>query len=892
MILKRLYLKNFLIHDETKIEFSDKGITVFIGENGAGKSSIIEGISFALFGKSDKGNQVDLVKWGKKQAVVELEFQKGKEIFKIERTIEIKGSKASSTGVIYKKQGSRFIPYFQKNISKEIPKLTGITGKTFSTSILVKQGDIEGLLRLSPRERAKVFEDILDMTLYQLLADKAAEKRKELEKVYETLGTSLPDIQEIQKQLKEKKEKLKELLSEKETLLKKINDLKEKSNLYQKQIEKVLEEKSTNQQLKEKVKNIKETIKRIENQLKENENLLEQILEKEKTLPQLEEEISDLKQFEKVLEDINRLEKLTEKLIRLEEKEKELKEKEAFVKENQQIYTDYLEKEKEYRKILEEINQISKIEGQIKNIKQEIEELKGEVVNTQKEALKIASKLIEYKKIYKTLELNPVLIDQFIRNNKTALDEYSVKKEELLKKLTELETEGKQLKKEIDSLSKLKGTCPTCKRPVEEHTKEELLKELQEALTEKREKYKEIKQELAKIEEKISVEKKVEPLLEDFKRLFDKHKEADKKLNQLKSKLFVVEREYSKKKDITNLKSHIEDFLSKHKDLYIRYREALSFLEKTDKEKIEKEVSSIRKEIEELKKSVSDYSKEELKEKIDKLRTLEKKYISTLEFVKQKKSVEKSILSSKEEISSLSKKAEELSRKIIEKDFDKELHLLKEKLARTDKDLGVENEKLTVLMEDIGRFQTEIKALEKEIVSYEENKKKQDELIEKINKYKTIEFALGNKGIQRIIRDNALYKLPKIVNVIFSAFDFPFHQVRFSENFDINLLAPTVEKTDRYVNINSVSGGQRVALGLALRIAISRFLSNRADFLILDEPTIHLDNQRRGDLINILIELKEKGLINQLIVVTHDTEIEDAADSIYYVERGTVRLIN
>ncbi|NPA53131.1 MAG: AAA family ATPase, partial [Aquificae bacterium] len=169
MILKKLYLKNFLIHDNSEISFSEKGITVFIGENGAGKSSILEGLTFALFGKSEKGNQANLVKWGRNQASVILDFQKGDNIYRIERVITLKGNKASSIGTVYIKKGERFVPYFQKNITKEIPKLTGITNKIFSSSILVKQGDIEGLLKLTPKERGKVLEEILDMTLYQLL---------------------------------------------------------------------------------------------------------------------------------------------------------------------------------------------------------------------------------------------------------------------------------------------------------------------------------------------------------------------------------------------------------------------------------------------------------------------------------------------------------------------------------------------------------------------------------------------------------------------------------------------------------------------------------------------------------------------------------------------------
>ena len=57
-MLQSVELENFLSHKNTKLTF-DKGVTVFVGPNGAGKSSIIDAITFALFGehirKSTKG---------------------------------------------------------------------------------------------------------------------------------------------------------------------------------------------------------------------------------------------------------------------------------------------------------------------------------------------------------------------------------------------------------------------------------------------------------------------------------------------------------------------------------------------------------------------------------------------------------------------------------------------------------------------------------------------------------------------------------------------------------------------------------------------------------------------------------------------------------------------
>ncbi|MEJ5173178.1 MAG: AAA family ATPase, partial [Hydrogenothermaceae bacterium] len=144
MILKKLTLRNFLIHSDSVIEFNQAGITAIIGENGSGKSSIIEGIQFALFGKSSKGNKKDLIKWGRKEALVELEFQNSLGLFKIVREISKRGSGGSST--LFKFEKGQFLPFYQKNLDKELPKITGLTLRTFQTSAVVKQGEIEGLL--------------------------------------------------------------------------------------------------------------------------------------------------------------------------------------------------------------------------------------------------------------------------------------------------------------------------------------------------------------------------------------------------------------------------------------------------------------------------------------------------------------------------------------------------------------------------------------------------------------------------------------------------------------------------------------------------------------------------------------------------------------------------
>jgi exonuclease SbcC len=83
------------------------------------------------------------------------------------------------------------------------------------------------------------------------------------------------------------------------------------------------------------------------------------------------------------------------------------------------------------------------------------------------------------------------------------------------------------------------------------------------------------------------------------------------------------------------------------------------------------------------------------------------------------------------------------------------------------------------------------------------------------------------------------------------------------------------------IDMGSLSGGEKVAVALALRLAIAQMVSlNKLDFIILDEPTIHLDEERRKSLVNIISDFFKEGLgpLSQIIIITHDAEIFEDSD--------------
>ena len=90
----------------------------------------------------------------------------------------------------------------------------------------------------------------------------------------------------------------------------------------------------------------------------------------------------------------------------------------------------------------------------------------------------------------------------------------------------------------------------------------------------------------------------------------------------------------------------------------------------------------------------------------------------------------------------------------------------------------------------------------------------------------------------------------------------------------------------REVDKDMLSGGEKVALALAIRLAIGDVLgAQRLGFFILDEPTVHLDSENRRRLMEVFTNLSRA--VRQVIIITHDEEAFEGAEAkIVRFERG------
>jgi exonuclease SbcC len=89
-MITSIELGDFLAHSETKLEF-ENGVTVFVGDNGAGKSSMIDAITFALFGQHTRKSNKSLIKRGSNQGFAKIGFSINGKQYEAVRKIDSKG---------------------------------------------------------------------------------------------------------------------------------------------------------------------------------------------------------------------------------------------------------------------------------------------------------------------------------------------------------------------------------------------------------------------------------------------------------------------------------------------------------------------------------------------------------------------------------------------------------------------------------------------------------------------------------------------------------------------------------------------------------------------------------------------------------------------------------
>ena len=180
IIFKTVRWKNFLSTGNTFIEIPlDKdSTTLIIGENGAGKSTILDALCFGLFGKPFRNiNKPQLLNTvNSSSCLVEVEFDVGKKKVKVIRGIKPNVFEIYVNGKMYNQDAN--VRDYQKYLEQQILKLNY---QSFTQVVILGSSTFVPFMQLKARHRREVVEEILDIQIFSLMNMLLKQKLKSID---------------------------------------------------------------------------------------------------------------------------------------------------------------------------------------------------------------------------------------------------------------------------------------------------------------------------------------------------------------------------------------------------------------------------------------------------------------------------------------------------------------------------------------------------------------------------------------------------------------------------------------------------------------------------------------------------------------------------------------
>lgn len=328
-----------------------------------------------------------------------------------------------------------------------------------------------------------------------------------------------------------------------------------------------------------------------------------------------------------------------------------------------------------------------------------------------------------------------------------------------------------------------------------------------------------------------------------------------------------------------------------YKESYDEYNKAKGALEvlgsetesqyklKQVKNEIDNHVRNIKMAIEQDPHLSGDISAAELQDRIDDLKLKNEEYNQLKGFVKNKKSLMAQHDSIKEDIGVSMNQRDIIKNKIEASVYDKDKY--EQIIYRSELYERRQNTFSTELSEIKGRARESIayiKDLNERIIMADKFQQEYDDVSDYIELLNHIRSLYSKNGIQKDLRNISRPLIQKYTKEFFNEFNFNYSDLTIDEEYDVTVYGPEGKSS-----MSMVSGGEKIAIALALRLGITQAMSKgELDTILLDEPTIHLDSSRRHELINLL---KDMTLLPQMIIVTHESQLENAADNIIKVEK-------
>ncbi|MBE0682514.1 MAG: SMC family ATPase [Anaerolineales bacterium] len=867
MIPLKLRIAGFLSYrDPIDLDFESFELACISGQNGAGKSSLLDAVTWALFGES-RGKSLDVINLNQdvKAAEVALTFSYENNIYRVQRTLPrgkstvlefqvLNGRGQKAEDGSQRVDGGKWKPLTEKttrDTQARIEQTLRLDYETFINASFFLQGNADQFTRKKASERKAVLSTILGLEVWDTYKDRAAEKRKAIENEVNSIDGRIAEIEAE--------------LAEEDTRKVRLHELE--SNLQQLTSARSAQEKI--------LENIKQTAAVLAEQRKLVEALAKSLGNSQASLAGIESKLA-VKESELAINA-----DLVSRAKEIESAYKTWQKARADLEKMNEVAAQFREHDEKRQPLLREID-VEKAK-----LEQESEEL-SKRFSIVSEQLSSASELeSQIEEAQKSLQAAEEKVSQ--RAELEARRNETREKNAALKVANEtLRREMDEFKSRIDSLEKADGAvCPLCGQELSEAHRKSTLKELNRDGKQKGDRFRANKKEIEDIEKEISnVEMRIAQLAgAENERLT--HSNSISQLAQRIESLRVLATDWKysgekRLKEITKLLESGKFAVEAHKELA----------------KLDKELSKLGYDA-----SAHDSARKAEAEG----RAVEEEFSSLKSAREANRRIEKEIEELEEE---RKKKKEEVAEQ--EKNYAEAAGMLARSEAGAP-NLREAESKLLILQEnenqarsELGGAEQKVKALATLRVRKADYEIQREELNQNIARHKTLERAFGKDGVPALLIEQALPQIEQKANDLLDRLSDGQMSIRFitqaeykdkkrddlKETLDIQISDSAGTR-----DYEMYSGGEAFRVNFAIRLALSEILAQRKgarlQTLVIDEGFGSQDAQGRQRLIEAINLVKND--FAKILVITHLDELKDAFPNRIEVEKtergSTVKVI-
>ncbi len=202
MLPLRLKLKNFLPYrSPDTIQFEGIHLACLTGHNGAGKSSLLDAITWVLWGKARAKREDDLVHLGQQEMFVELDFEQEGIIYRVLRQ-RARGRSGSAKLTLFSVDADNKLNTLNEpsiaDTQRKINQIMRLDYETFVNSAYLQQGKADAFTLKTPAQRKQILADILGLKQWETYEERVKEQLKDIDR---QLYSTQEQLEGIEKEL-------------------------------------------------------------------------------------------------------------------------------------------------------------------------------------------------------------------------------------------------------------------------------------------------------------------------------------------------------------------------------------------------------------------------------------------------------------------------------------------------------------------------------------------------------------------------------------------------------------------------------------------------------------------------------------------------------------------